>query len=145
MFSRYPIRFPSQYEAFTNFRAFETFSQSSQNAVHKLPCTCRRYNFSSRSGYRELFVGDADIKNVWSETLASVVRISRNRRRARWHVSILPKTPSTWQVAIQEHILMPKTRYSTQLDVNQTNFLSAKRSSLDLYRLSFRHFLCQYR
>jgi hypothetical protein len=34
---------------------------------------------------------------------------------------------------------------STQLDVNQANFFSTKWSSLDLYQLSFRDFLCQYR
>jgi hypothetical protein len=60
-------------------------------------------------------------------------------------VSILAKTPSTWEVAIQGHIFLPKARYWTQLDVNQTNFFSTKWSSLDLHRLSFRHFLCQYR
>jgi hypothetical protein len=61
-FGRY-ISFP-QFEAFTNFRPFEALSQSSPHAVHKLPCTCRPYNLSSLSGYRDMFVGDADIKNV---------------------------------------------------------------------------------
>jgi hypothetical protein len=44
----------------------------------------------------------------------------RRRRRVKKWVSILAKTPSTWQVAIQGHIFLPKARYSTQLDVNQT-------------------------
>jgi hypothetical protein len=48
----------------SDFKAVEALSQSSQNAVHKLPCTCLHYNLSSRSDYRDMFVGDADIKNV---------------------------------------------------------------------------------
>jgi hypothetical protein len=79
----------SQFEPFTNFRAFEALSQSSQNAVHKLACTCRRYHFPSSSGYRDMFMSDINIKNVQSETLASAVRISRNSSFDRYPFSHL--------------------------------------------------------
>jgi hypothetical protein len=65
----------AKFEEFTDFRAFEPFSQSSQNELHKLPGTCRPYNFPFSSGYREMFVSSLNIKNVQSEMLASAVFI----------------------------------------------------------------------